>query len=116
MTHVRTSPFHRQSNGKIECWHQSLKGECIRPGVRLLIEDGRRLVARYVEHYNRIRLRAIGYLTPLDKVQGREQQIFAERARKLERADASGNSAARRLYAISYPSHPRGLANRRSSV
>jgi len=29
MTHVRTSPFYPQSNGKIERWHKSLKGECI---------------------------------------------------------------------------------------
>jgi len=33
MTHVRTSPFYPQSNGKIERWHKSLKGECIRPGT-----------------------------------------------------------------------------------
>jgi transposase InsO family protein len=31
MTHVRTSPFHPQSNGKLERWHKSLKTECIRP-------------------------------------------------------------------------------------
>jgi transposase InsO family protein len=31
MTHVRTSPFYPQSNGKIERWHKSLKRECIRP-------------------------------------------------------------------------------------
>ena len=32
-THVRTSPFYPQSNGKIERWHKSLKRECIRPGL-----------------------------------------------------------------------------------
>jgi putative transposase len=26
MTHVRTSPYYPQSNGKIERWHKSLKG------------------------------------------------------------------------------------------
>ncbi len=31
MTHVRTSPYYPQSNGKIERWHKSLKKECIRP-------------------------------------------------------------------------------------
>jgi len=31
MTHVRTSPYYPQSNEKIERWHKSLKGECIRP-------------------------------------------------------------------------------------
>lgn len=87
MTHVRTSPFYPQSNGKFERWHQSLKVECVRPGVPLSIEDARRLVARYVEHYNRVRLHsAIGYLTPLDKLEGRETEIFAQRDRKLEEA------------------------------
>ncbi len=87
MTHVRTSPFYPQSNGKIERWHQSLKGECVRPGVPLTVEDACRLVDRYVDHYNRVRLHsAIGYVTPLDKLEGREPQIFAERDRKLEAA------------------------------
>lgn len=87
MTHVRTSPFYPQSNGKIERWHQSLKGECIRPGVPLSIEDACRLVGRYVDHYNRVRLHsAIGYVAPLAKLEGREAQIFAERDRKLEAA------------------------------
>ena len=44
MTHVRTSPYYPQSNGKIERWHKSLKGECIRPGTPLSLEDARRLV------------------------------------------------------------------------
>ncbi|MGO9269445.1 MAG: transposase [Terriglobia bacterium] len=87
MTHVRTSPFYPQSNGKIERWHQSLKGECVRPGAPLSLDDARRLVAGYVDHYNRIRLHsAIGYVTPLDKLEGRESQIFAARDRKLEEA------------------------------
>jgi putative transposase len=38
MTHVRTSPFYPQSNGKIERWHKSLKSECIRPGTPLSLE------------------------------------------------------------------------------
>ena len=87
MTHVRTSPFYPQSNGKIERWHQSLKGECLRSGVPLSLEEARRLVGRYVDHYNRVRLHsAIGYVTPLDKLAGREPEIFAERDRKLQEA------------------------------
>ena len=31
ITHVRTSPYYPQSNGKLEHWHKSLKSECIRP-------------------------------------------------------------------------------------
>jgi transposase InsO family protein len=87
MTHVRTSPYYPQSNGKIERWHRSLKSECIRPGVPLSLDDARRLVAGYVDHYNIIRLHtAIGYITPADKLAGRGPAIFAARDRKLEAA------------------------------
>jgi putative transposase len=87
MTHVRTSPYYPQSNGKIERWHKSLKGECIRPGTPLSLDDARRLVEGYVEHYNDVRLNsAIGYITPKDMLAGRQQEIHAERDRKLEEA------------------------------
>ena len=85
MTHVRTSPYYPQSNGKIERWHKSLKGECIRPGTPLSLADARRLVKGYVEHYNNVRLNsAIGYITPKDMLAGRQQEIHRERDRKLE--------------------------------
>lgn len=78
MTHVRTSPYYPQSNGKIERWHKSLKGECIRPGTPLSLEDA--LVEGYVEHYNNVRLNsAIGYITPKDMLAGRQKEIHAER-------------------------------------
>ena len=65
MTHVKTSPYYPQSNGKIERWHKTLKGDCIRVSVPLSLDDARRLVADYVEHYNNVRLHsAIGYVTP----------------------------------------------------
>ena len=87
MTHVRTSPYYPQSNGKLERWHRSVKGECIRPETPLSLEDARRSVSRYVEHYHTVRLhRAIGYVTPKDKLEGREAEIFAERDRKLGEA------------------------------
>jgi putative transposase len=87
MTHVRTSAYYPQSNGKIERWHKSLKGECIRPGTPLSLEDARRLIAHYVEHYNTVRLHsAIGYVTPQDKLAGRDREIFAARDRKLAEA------------------------------
>jgi transposase InsO family protein len=58
---VRTSPYYPQSNGKIERWHKSPKGECIRPGTPLSLEDARRLVEGCVEHDNDVRLNsAIG--------------------------------------------------------
>ena len=87
MTHVRTSPFYPQSNGKIERWHKSLKVECIRPKTPLSLEDARVDIEKYIEHYNTVRLHsAIGYVTPKDKLEGREKKIFEDRDRKLEQA------------------------------
>jgi hypothetical protein len=90
MTHVRTSPYYPQSNGKKERWYQTLKKECIRRDTPLSLEDARRVVALYVEHYNQVRLHsALGYLTPADKLAGREREIFAARDQKLQQARAS---------------------------
>jgi putative transposase len=87
MTHVRTSPYYPQSNGKLERWHQSLKRECIRPKTPLTLDEVRRVVAGYVHQYNTERLHsAIGYLTPWDKLHGRAEQIWAERDAKLAQA------------------------------
>jgi transposase InsO family protein len=85
MTHVRTSFHYPQSNGKVERWYGSLRRECIRPGSPLTVEDARRIVTVYVEHYNNYRLHsALGYITPRDKLEGQEERIFAERVRKLQ--------------------------------
>jgi transposase InsO family protein len=87
MTHVKTSPYYPQSNGKIERWHKTLKGDCIRVLTPLSLEDARRLVADYVEHYNTVRLHsALGYVTPQDKLAGRDPEIHAARDRKLAAA------------------------------
>jgi transposase InsO family protein len=87
MTHVRTSPYYPQSNGKIERFHRTIKGDCIRTQTPLSLADAQRIVARYVAYYNEVRLHsAIGYLTPKDKLEGREKVIFAERDRKLAEA------------------------------
>jgi len=87
MTHVKTSPYYPQSNGKIERWHKTLKADCIRPRVPLTPDDARRLVGEFVTHYNETRLHsAIGYVTPRDKLEGRDRAIFAERDRKLAEA------------------------------
>ena len=87
MTHVKTSPYYPQSNGKLERFHKTLKSECIRPGTPLSLDDARRLVEQFVRHYNTVRLHsAIGYVTPADKLAGRESLIFARRDDKLDEA------------------------------
>jgi hypothetical protein len=61
--------------------------ECIRPGTPLSLDDARRLVEGYVDHYNNVRLNsAVGYVTPKDMLAGRQQEIHDERDRKLEEA------------------------------
>jgi putative transposase len=87
MTHVKTSPYYPQSNGKIERWHKTIKGDCIRVKVPLSLDEARRVVVDYTDHYNNVRLHsAIGYLTPKDKLAGRDKELFAERDRKLAEA------------------------------
>lgn len=87
MTHVKTSPYYPQSNGKIERYFKTLKGECIRPKVPLSLGDARRLVTEYVTHYNTVRLHsALGYVTPKDRLEGRHHDIFAARDVKLVEA------------------------------
>ncbi len=94
MTHVRTSPFYPQSNGKLERWHQSLKRECIRPKSPVSLADARRLVAEYVREYNDVRLHsAIGYIAPKDRLEGRAEAIHARRKDKLAKAAAARRMA-----------------------
>jgi putative transposase len=98
MTHVRTAPYYPQSNGKIERWNQSIKSECIRPGVPLSLEDAGRLIVQYVQVYNEQRLHsALGYVTPKDMLEGRRAQIHVERDRKLELALRQREQAAREV-------------------
>jgi transposase InsO family protein len=84
MTHVKTSPYYPQSNGKLERYHKTIKGTCIRVHTPLSLADARTIVADFVNHYNTRRLHsAIGYVTPKDKLEGRAATILAQREAKL---------------------------------
>ena len=84
-SHVLTSPHYPQSNGKLERWHRTLKEQAIRPKTPLSLEDARRVVAEFVEHYNTVRLHsAIGYIAPKDKLEGKAEAIWKARDEKLE--------------------------------
>jgi putative transposase len=97
MTHVRTSPYYPQSNGKIERWHKSLKGECIRPGTPLTKEDARELIQEYVDHYNTVRLHsAVGFVTPADMLAGRQAEILTARDRNWKKRASNSKSAGSR--------------------
>jgi transposase InsO family protein len=87
LTHVRTAPHYPQSNGQIERWHRTRKGDCIRVQTPLSVEDARRIVADFVEHDHTVRWpSARGSVTPKDKRAGRATVSFADRDRKLEQA------------------------------
>jgi len=87
MTHVRTSPYYPQSNGKIERFHRTLKHDAVRTQTPLTKADADRVVAHFAAHYNTERLHsAIGYVTPHDYLAGRQPAIHAARDRKLEAA------------------------------
>ncbi len=87
MTHVRTSPYYPQSNGKLERWHKTIKHECIRPKVALSVEEAREQITDYIRHYNDERLHSsLGYVAPKAKLEGREKLISTERDSKLEAA------------------------------
>ena len=61
--------------------------ECVRPAAASSLDEAECRIASYVDHYNNARLHsALGYVTPADKLNGLEKEIFAERDRKLEEA------------------------------
>jgi len=89
ISHSRSRPRHPQSNGKVERFHKSLKGECVRVTAMADLEEARRLIAEYVEEYNTRRLHsALNYLTPADYLQGEEhvKQRLDERRMALATA------------------------------
>lgn len=87
MTHVRTSPYYPQSNGKIERLHKTLKVTTIRPRAPRTFDEAVALVTAFVDHYNNRRLHsAIHFIAPADKLAGREAEILARRDQRLEAA------------------------------
>lgn len=81
MSHVRGAPYHPQTQGKIERWHQTLKN-------RILLEhyflpgDLERQIENFVEHYNHKRYHeSLKNVTPADAYFGRAQSILNKRER-----------------------------------
>ena len=81
MQHTRGAPFHPQTQGKIERWHQTLKN-------RILLEhsylpgDLERRVGDFVTHYNHDRYHeSLDNLTPAYVYFGRGPAILAEISR-----------------------------------
>ncbi len=86
MTHVRTSLYYPESNGKIERFYKTYRGALFFADPATL-SAAREATARIVSYYNDVRLHSsIGYVAPRAKLEGREAEIFAERDRRLQEA------------------------------
>jgi len=88
MSHVRGAPYHPQTQGKIERWHQTLKNRILLENY-FLPGDLERQIEAFVDHYNHQRYHeSLNNLTPADVYFGRGQSILAKRERIKKRTIA----------------------------
>jgi len=79
MTHTRGAPYHPQTQGKIERWHQTLKNRILLENY-FLPGDLEAQIDAFVGHYNHRRYHeSLKNLTPADVYTGRGQTILLER-------------------------------------
>lgn len=103
-SHVMTSPYYPQSNGKLERFHQTLKDQAIRPLTPLDLDDAKRVTGDFIDYYNTLRLHsAIGFIAPKDRLEGRHHQIHAARDKKLEEARERRKIARQKLSLTTTP-------------
>ena len=109
MEHVRGAPYHPQTQGKIERWHQTLKNRILLDNY-YLPGDLERQVRAFVDHYNHVRYHErIDNLTPADVYFGRAEAILAERKR-IKRTTIENRRTAGRLKFN--PDEPESLPSR----
>ena len=81
MDHVRAAPYHPQTQGKIEQWHQTLKNRILMENY-FLPGDLNASIERFVTPYNHHRHHeSLSNLTPADVYFGRGETILLERER-----------------------------------
>ena len=81
ISHIRGAPYHPQTQGKIERWHQTLKNRILLENYFLPGDLGKQ-IELFVEHYNHQRYHeSLQNLTPADVYFGRAQSILKRRER-----------------------------------
>ena len=81
MDHVRGAPYHPQTQGKIERWHQTLKNRILLENY-FLPGDLKHQIEAFVDHYNHRRYHeSLKNVTPSDVYFGRAQAILNQRER-----------------------------------
>jgi len=81
MDHVRGAPYHPQTQGKIERWHQTLKNRVLLENY-FLPGDLMASIEAFVTYYNHERYHeSLNNVTPADVYFGREKIILMERER-----------------------------------
>jgi len=87
LTRAFTSVGCPQSNGKVERLFRTIKADCVPRRSFLSIEDARTQIDEYIWYYNYRRLHStIGYVSPFDKLIGRDKEIIKMRDEKLAKA------------------------------
>lgn len=85
MSHVRGAPYHPQTQGKIERWHQTLKNRILLENY-FLPGDLTQQIEAFIQHYNHQRYHeSLKNLTPADVYFGRGQSILEQRERTKQR-------------------------------
>ena len=85
MDHVRGAPYHPQTQGKIERWHQTLKNRILLENY-YLSGDLENQIGQFVDHYNNHRYHeSLKNVTPADAYFGRDTAIIERRERIKKR-------------------------------
>ena len=77
--HILSTPFHPQTNGKLERYHQTIKRDVNQVPYELPA-DLEAAIAAFVSYYNYRRYhKALGNVTPSDVLKGRREEILQRR-------------------------------------
>ena len=108
MRHICCSPQHPQTNGKLERFHETLKGR-----MNLLVwaspEELRAAIAEFIEFYNQRRYHeGIGNVAPADVYYGRREEIMKQREEQkqqtlYERFEYNRAQRSKQRYCLAVP-------------